>query len=125
MVGTPADVGKEANRLKSRRSIIVRVVATATAAAASAQVPSGSLPDSPLNRDRDIKLPSGKSQKDEILKADHEKNVEEARALAKLTGEISQDIEKSDRFILPVATLKKLDEAEKLVKKIRGRLRRY
>jgi hypothetical protein len=108
----------------NRRSVLTGGI-TVSAAAAAAQSPVGGLPDSPLNRDRDVKLPSGKSQRDEILKADHERNIEDARALAKLTGDISSDIEKSDRFILPVATLRKLDEAEKLVKKIRGRLRRY
>jgi len=110
----------------NRRSVLTGGGIAAAAAAAAAQSPvGGGLPDSPLNRDRDVKLPSGKSQKDEILKADHERNVEDARTLAKLTGDISTDLEKSDRFILPVATLRKLDEAEKLVKKIRGRLRRY
>lgn len=106
-----------------RRSVLLLQSLTAAAAAAAAQPPAG-FPD-PLHRDRDIKLPSGKSQRDEILKADHEKNIEESRTLAKLTGEIRDDIEKSDRFILPAATLKKLDEAEKLVKKIRTRMRRY
>ena len=101
-----------------RRSLLL-----AAASPAFAQNPAG-LPD-PLHRDHDVKLPSGKSQRDEILKADHERNIEESRALAKLTDEIRADIEKSDRFILPAATLKKLDEAEKLVKKIRTRLRRY
>ena len=63
------------------------------AAPAFAQNPAG-LPD-PLHRDHDVKLPSGKSQRDEILKADHERNVEESRTLAKLTDEIRADIEKS------------------------------
>ncbi len=110
-----------------RRALLLRSLAAAVTAVSSstaqAQLPGGGLPDT-HGREHEIKLPSGKSQKDEILKADHERNVEEARALAKLTAEISEDIEKSDRFILPVATLKKLDEAEKLVRKVRSRLRR-
>ncbi len=114
MAGDPSALGW---RLVKRRSLLL------AAAPALAQNPA-TLPD-PFHRDRDVKLPSGKSQRDEILKADHERNIEEAKALAKLTDEIRADIEKSDRFILPAATLKKLDEAEKLVKKIRTRLRRY
>ena len=75
--------------------------------------------------ERDLKLPNGKSQKDEILKADREKNIEDAKTLAKLSEELSAEIEKNDRFVLSIPTLKKLDEAEKLVKRIRGRMKRY
>jgi hypothetical protein len=75
--------------------------------------------------ERDLKLPNGKSQKDEILKADRERNIEDAKALAKLSEELSAEIEKNDRFVLSIPTLKKLDEAEKLVKRIRGRMKRY
>ena len=77
------------------------------------------------SHERDLKLPNGKSQKDEILKADREKNIEDAKTLAKLSEELSAEIEKNDRFVLSIPTLKKLDEAEKLVKRIRGRMKRY
>ena len=87
------------------------------------------IPDRRPGRDRDpdhdTKLPNGKSQKDEILKADHEKNLEEARQLAKLAVDLRDEIEKSEAFVLPLAALKKTDEIEKLAKRIRGRLRRY
>jgi hypothetical protein len=99
-----------------------------TALAAAAQVDPQQRPSrasDPLDRDRDIRLPNGKSQKDEILKADHERNVEDVRVLAKMTEELRDGIEKNDRFVLSLSTLKKLDEVEKLVKKIRGRLKRY
>jgi hypothetical protein len=95
------------------------------AAAASAQNPLDRDRDNDPLRPRDIKLPSGKSQKDEILKADRERNIEDARVLATLTAELRDDIEKNDRFVLSIATLKKLDEVEKLAKKIRGRMKRY
>lgn len=77
-------------------------------------------PDSP-----DFKLPNGKSQKDEILKADYEKSLEDAGELIKISEEIKIDLEKNERHVLSVATLKKLDEAEKLVKRIRGRMKRF
>jgi hypothetical protein len=71
----------------------------------------------------DVKLPSGKSQRDEILKMEHEQNIKDAAQLAQLAEELKQDLEKNDRFVLSVATLKKTDDIEKLVKKIRLRLR--
>ena len=76
-------------------------------------------------RERDLKLPNGKSQKDEILKADREKNIEEVRQLAKLAVEVRDEIEKTEAFVLPLATIKKTEEIEKLAKRIRGRLRHY
>ena len=71
----------------------------------------------------DIKLPNGKSQRDEILKAEHEQNLKDAAELAQLAEQLKIDLEKNDRFVLSMATLKKTDEIEKLAKRIRTRLR--
>jgi hypothetical protein len=72
---------------------------------------------------QDVLLPNGKSQRDEILKAEHEQNLKDAAHLVDLAQQLQQDIEKNDRFVLSLNTLKKTDEIEKLVKKIRSRLR--
>ena len=71
------------------------------------------------------KLPDGRSQREAILKADHEKSLRDADELMKLSEELKIDLEKNDRHVLSVSTLKKLDDLEKLVKRIRGRLKRY
>ena len=71
----------------------------------------------------DVKLPNGKSQRDEILKAEHEQNLKDAAELAQLAEQLKIDLEKNDRFVLSMATLKKTDEIEKLAKRIRARLR--
>jgi hypothetical protein len=72
---------------------------------------------------QDTTLPNGKSQREEILKAEHEQNLKDAARLAELSQELREDLEKNDRYVLSIATLKKTDEIEKLVKKIRSRLR--
>jgi len=56
---------------------------------------------------------------------DHKKNLEDAAAMAKLAEEVSEDLEKDDRYVMSLKTLKKLDEIEKLTKTIRGRLKKY
>jgi hypothetical protein len=84
------------------------------------QVPKDQIPDA-----SDSRLPNGKSQKEEILKADHEKSLEDAGKLMQLTEDLKIELEKNDRHVLAVSTLKKLDEIEKLTKRIRSRLRRY
>src|SRR5271168_373192 len=73
----------------------------------------------------DTQLPNGKSQPEEILKQDHKKNLADAATMAKLAEEVSEDLEKDDRFVYSLKTVKKLDEIEKLSKAIRARLKKY
>jgi hypothetical protein len=79
----------------------------------------------PPNADSDATFPNGKSQREAILKQDHKKNLEDAAQMAKLAQEVSDDIEKDDRYVVSMKTLKKLDDIEKLTKSIRGRLKKY
>jgi hypothetical protein len=56
-------------------------------------------PDHPLPPELapgDARLPNGKLQREEILKADYQKTLEDARALSKLADELKTDLEKSD-----------------------------
>ena len=71
----------------------------------------------------DIQLPNGKSQRDEILKAEHEQNLKDAAKLADLADELKQSLEKEDRFVFSLNTVKKTEEIEKLARKIRTRMR--
>ena len=75
------------------------------------------------NAPPDTRLPNGKLQRDEILKAEHEQNVKEAAQLVALAQQLQEDIEKDDRFVLSLHTLKKTEDIEKLARKIRSRLR--
>ena len=80
-------------------------------------------PNPPTEEDSNVRLPNGKSQRDEILKAEYEQNLKDAAQLADLAEQLKQDLEKNDRFVFSISTLKKTDEIEKLVKKIRSRMR--
>ena len=70
----------------------------------------------------DTRLPNGKSQQEEILKAEHEKSLKDAATLIDLAEQLKADLEKNDRHVLSVATLKKTEEIEKIAKRIRARL---
>jgi hypothetical protein len=72
----------------------------------------------------DAKLPSGKSQRDEILKSEHQQNVKDAAQLVELAQQLQQEIEKNDRFVLSLASIKKTEEIEKVAKRIRTRMGR-
>lgn len=73
----------------------------------------------------DLRLPSGRLQRDEILKADHAKNLEDARALIKLAEDLEAEIEKNTEHVLSVSAVKKTEEIEKAAKRIRARMKRY
>ena len=82
-------------------------------------------PAPPGDQPEDVRLPNGKKQQDEILKAEYEKNVKDAQELVNIAKAFEEDLEKDDRFVLSVSSLKKLDDIEKLTKRIRSRMKRY
>jgi hypothetical protein len=72
----------------------------------------------------EIRLPNGRTWNDVIAQADHESNLKDAQALAHLTAEIRDDIERGDKFVLSLKTLRKVEAAEKLLKDLRARMRK-
>jgi hypothetical protein len=106
----------------------LRLAATAICAAAlcitAAPQRGGQLPDGPQidTAPPDNKLPNGKSQRDEILKAERKQNLKDAADLVALTQQLQQDLEKNESYVFSLNTLKKTDDIEKLVKKIRSRM---
>jgi hypothetical protein len=82
------------------------------------------VPPSPNRAQEGVRLPNGKMQRDEILRADYEQNVKDAAELVQMTTAFQLELEKSDRFVLSLGLLKRLDDIEKLTKRIRGRMKR-
>ena len=101
---------------------IVLVLATVLGLAAQQQPPQ-SRPIAPEQPEEDVRLPNGKSQREEILKAEYQKSLEDARELSRLADELKLDLEKNDRNVLSIATLKKTEEIEKIAKRIHDRLK--
>jgi hypothetical protein len=73
----------------------------------------------------DRKLPNGKSQNEEILKAEYARSLKDAQQLVELSQSLQSDLTKETSQVLSLGDLKKLDEIEKIVKRIRGRMRRF
>src|SRR5689334_15756730 len=67
----------------------------------------------------DTRLPNGKLQRDEILKIEHDQNLKDAAQLVELSEQLKEELEKNDRYVVSMATVKKTDDIEKLVRKIR------
>ena len=76
----------------------------------------------PPPREGEVKFPNGKSQQDEILKADHERDLKEVTQIMELAEELKKELEKNDRHVLSISSLKKTEEIEKLAKRIHSRL---
>ncbi len=71
------------------------------------------------------RLPDGKSQQEEILKDEHAKTLKDAGRLVDLAEQLKAEIEKNERHVLSVSTLKKAEEIEKLAERIRKRLKHF
>jgi len=82
-------------------------------------------PFPPAEPPEDVRLPNGKLQREEILKSDYQKTLEDARELSKLADELKADLEKSDYNVLSLGTLKKTDDIDRLAKRIHDRLKRF
>ncbi len=73
----------------------------------------------------DPKLPNGKSQNEAIVKQDHEHDLKDAAQLAGLAKAFEDELQKQDSHVLSVSMLKKLDEIDKLARRIQSRMKRY
>ncbi|HTW63486.1 MAG TPA: hypothetical protein VME17_02670 [Bryobacteraceae bacterium] len=101
---------------------IVFILLSTLVLGAQGPPPDRTIPETPPE---DVRLPNGKLQSEEILKSDYQKSLEDARQLSKLAGELQTELQKNDYNVLSIATLKKVDEIEKLAKHIHDRLKRY
>jgi hypothetical protein len=54
-------------------------------------------------------------------KAEHEQNLKDTARMTQLLGDLRKDL--SDERLVPVSALKKAEEIEKLIKRVRSRLR--
>lgn len=71
------------------------------------------------------RLPNGKLQSEEILKADYKANLKDLEELRRLTDSIEEETKKNQGHVLALKTFKDLDEIEKIVKRMRTRMKRY
>jgi hypothetical protein len=81
------------------------------------------IPRDPSKPAEPVRLPNGKLQQDEILKADHERSVKDAAQLIELSESLKKELEKDDSHVLSIASLKKTEEIEKIAKRIRARIK--
>jgi hypothetical protein len=77
----------------------------------------------PPNPGEDTKLPNGKSQKDAIAKHEHEEALKDAQDLLTAAQQLKTELQNAGQYVVPVSSVKKTEEIERLARRIRGRLK--
>jgi hypothetical protein len=70
----------------------------------------------------DKRLPNGKSQADAIAKEKHEQALKDAKELITVAEQLRDELQKAGDYVVPVSSVRKTEQNEKLAKKIRSRL---
>ena len=110
---------------QSRRTALLTIFGSIglTAGSQDDQIPDDRKLKLPTLDDDDKKLPDGKSQKNAIAKAQHEAALKDANALVSTAQELRDELQKAGSYVVPVTSVRKTEEIEKLAKRIRGRLK--
>jgi uncharacterized protein YwgA len=61
-------------------------------------------------------------QSEEILKSDHEQTLKDLAEIKRLLANLEDELSKNDRHVLSIGAIKKLEDVERLSKKIRSRM---
>jgi hypothetical protein len=105
----------------TRRAALLSLLASPMTA--NAQEPDERRLPIPRNPEEDTRLPNGKSQKDAIAKQNHEQALKDAGDLVAAAQELQDQLKKAGSYVVPVESVKKTEEIEKLARRIRGRLK--
>ena len=105
-----------------RRAILLAAAPAVAAAQVLPQFPPGMEP--PVRRDEPYRMPNGKLQRDEILKAEYKKSLADSKDLVKLATDLRTELVKNDQYVLSLSAIKKTEEIEKLARRIRERMKR-
>jgi hypothetical protein len=112
---------------RTRRTALLTFTAPLLAVAApqfpdTRQPPQHGPPD--LHKpDEDSKLPNGKSQKDAIAKQNHEASLKDASDLVRAAKSLEDELKTAGSYVVPVSSVKKTEDIEKLARRIRSRLK--
>ena len=86
------------------------------------QVPAERRPKLP-EPNEEPRLPDGKSQKNAIAKEQHDQALKDANQLVVVAQDLRDELQRAGTFVVPLTSVKKTEEIEKLAKRIRSRLK--
>lgn len=117
----------DSSRMHSTRPLLLLLLAAfclvALAAARQQEQQQLPLPQDQERKEEDRRLPNGKSWSITMAKEEHERALKDADELINLAQQLKADLQKSGDYVVPLSTVKKTEDIEKVAKRIRGRLR--
>jgi hypothetical protein len=110
--------------LSRRSTLLALLLALLNGKAGPQDLPDNQhLPIPKTKEEEDARLPNGKSQRDEIARQEHADALKDVDTLVATAQELRDELKHAGNFVVPVTSLRKTEEIEKLAKKIRGRLK--
>ena len=108
----------------ARRTALLTLLASALVTA-QFQDPANPRHDRSLPPDpnEDQKLPNGKSMKIEMAKKAHQDALNEADELISAAQALRNELDKAGDYVVPLSSVKRTEEIEKLARRIRGHLK--
>lgn len=82
-------------------------------------------PPAPVQDEPDKPFPGTHKQIEEILKANHERNLKDLEKMARLVEQVQADARKDSHNVISLQSLRNLEQIEKLSKGIRERMKFY
>ena len=113
------------NRMGRTRRHALLTLLLSPALSAQEQFPADQQRPDPFPKlpEEDRKLPNGKSQRDAIAKQNHEQSLKDANELIQAATSLRDELQKAGIYVVPLTSVKKTEEIEKLARRIRGRLK--
>ena len=106
-----------------RRTALLSLFGSTLLAASAQSIQEKERREPPPDEEPDRKLPDGKSQSDAIARDQHERSLKDAEELLNLSQQLKDELQKAGNYVVPLTTVKKTEEIEKLARRIRGRLK--
>lgn len=82
-------------------------------------------PPAPVEDQTEKPFPSTPKQLEDILKANHKRNLKDLEQIARLVEQVQGDAQKNAHYVISLQSLKNLEQIEKLSRAIRGRMKGY
>jgi hypothetical protein len=120
-----SSVAYDSNRMGRTRRYALLVLSLSPILSAQEQFPPDQRRPDPFPKapDEDRKLPNGKSQRDAIAQQNHQQSLKDANELVEAATSLRDELQKAGTYVVPLTSVKKTEEIEKLAKRIRGRLK--
>jgi Zn-dependent oligopeptidase len=125
LLSDESSVAYDSNRMsRTRRRALLTLLLSPTLSA-QGQFPADQRRPDPFPKlpEEDRKLPNGKSQKDAIAKQNHEQSLKDANDLVEAARSLRDELQRAGTYVVPLNSVKKTEEIEKLARRIRGRLK--